>query len=98
MQHRAFPVIGIREFERERNAKRDETVAFRVPEMIASWLRDRCRVLSATRKERVTPSCLMREIVTHYLEAEQGRKRFSPFANISDQERRALISLVRKMA
>lgn len=61
--------------------KGDETVAFRVPERIAAWLRDRARVLETT------PSCLMRKIVEEFL-AQTNDANISGgnpmFANIPD--------------
>jgi hypothetical protein len=81
----AFAIIGIRNLARERKAKRDETVAFRVSEQIAAWLRDRCCA------RQIKPSALMREILIQHLEDEQGCKRFSMFANLSEPDRKAIL-------
>ncbi|MBN2118535.1 MAG: hypothetical protein JW730_18320 [Anaerolineales bacterium] len=55
--------------------KGDETVAFRVPEQTAAWLRDRARVLG------ITPSLFMRQIVEQALTGEQACKPLPAFAN-----------------
>ncbi len=65
---------------RRHEEKGDETVAFRVPERIACWLRDRARVIEAKTGERTTPSSLMRQIVEDHLTQDQS-------ANISDGNR-----------
>jgi predicted DNA-binding protein len=84
-QRRLPIIIGVRELRRERSAKRDETVAMRVPELIGTWLEFQSRARGKTK------SNLMREILMQRIEEEQSGKPLSAFANICENDRQIIL-------
>ena len=83
-RQQAFPIIGIRNLRAQRNAKRDDTVTFRVPEEISAWLHDRARSMSISR------SALICSVVHDYLARQTGTRTRTVYDSgaVGEMERR----------